>query len=424
MTPFYYVEESDGEYKIINDGTGIDQNMLSQYCHNSITNWISDVATGNTTASGDTYEQGTPFFAYYATPWPHAPIYAGQLAEKPKYSYNYDTHKWEKSESETVLVGQGSTGVGIYADNVTEFDYYLGELFYNMQEAGVLDNTIIMFTSDNGPALQGSTDDLRGGKYTAYEGGQKVPFYMRWGGNEYMYVNDTTKAQDNYAEDENGNSQGIVIDAQATLVDFFPTLIELCGINGQVGDQVYQNMMPFDREIDGVSMVSLFMPDENGNTSDFIHDKDRPILYMKREVIKSVSYAMTKEETLDLIVGQEVKLINNQGLDTTYTMTEDMANSYDFIRDNDVLVWKYFKSMQNDNPAFFDKVRKNWLICLSDDRTESYQRADVFPMVASQLKDVINTWTQKFNDNRRGINRDYYQDNSINYNYYYDLLKK
>ncbi len=402
MTPFYYVEESQGRYEIINDGTKIDQDYLTQHCHNSINDWISDVINGEETKSGQTYDKNTPFFAYYATPWPHAPLYGGEPQQKPEYKYNYNSSKWEKTGN-MVRVGQGSTGVGIYADVITEFDYYLGELFYNMQEAGVLDNTIIMFTSDNGPALQGSTDDLRGGKYTAYEGGQKVPFYMRWGNNQYM-------------------NKGRKISAQATLVDFFPTLTELCSLNGQIGDTVYENMMPFDREIDGVSMNGLYIPDEQGNTLDFIHDKSRPILYMKSEKIKSVSYAMTKEEALDKIVGQKISLITNTGEDKTYIMTEDMANSYDFIKDNDVLVWKYFKSMQNDNPAFFDKVRKNWLICLSDDKSESYQRAGIFPLISSELKNTMSSWQKKFQQNRRGVNIDYYYNDKTDYESYYTIL--
>lgn len=404
MTPFYYVEESDGQYEIVNDGTSIDQKNLTSYCHESISGWIDAVVSGKQTASGDKYSENTPFFAYYATPWPHAPLYGGKLAEKPEYAYNEDTHQWELTGN-TVLVGQGSTGVGIYADVITEFDYYLSELFYNMQQSGVLDNTVIMFTSDNGPALQGSTDDLRGGKYTAYEGGQKVPFYMRWGNNEYM-------------------SGGSKVEAQATLVDIFPTLIELCGINGQTDAKIYENMMPFDREIDGVSMNSLYIPDADGNLASYIHGIDRPILYMKAENIKSVSYAMTKEYALDKIVGQNIQVISNTGKPETYVMTEDMANNYDFIRDNDILVWKYFRSMQNDNPAFFNLTRKNWLICLSDDESESYQRADIFPAIAAELKAVTLEWQSKLAKNRRGVNTAYYYGGEVDYELYKNTLAK
>lgn len=402
MTPFYYVEESDGRYKIVDGGTKIDQTDLTQYCHNSISSWIDDVVKGKTTRSDDTYAKGTPFFAYYATPWPHAPVYAGRPTQKPEYKYNYNSHKWEMTGNE-VSVGQGSTGTGIYADTVTEFDHYLGELFYNMQELGVLDDTVIVFTSDNGPALQGSTDDLRGGKYTAYEGGQKVPYYIRYGGNEFM-------------------RSGAKVTAQATNVDLFPTLVELCGIKAIVNGRVYDNMMPFDREIDGVSMNSLYLPDAQGNTAEYIHGKSRPILYMKREKIKSVSYAIPKSDALDMIVGSEVKLINSLGVSQTYTVTEEMAREYDFIQSQSYTVWKYFKYMQNDNPAFPNLNRKNWLICLSDDRGENYQRADMFPLIATDLSDTMQQWQKKFAQNRRGLSQSYYRDGAPDYELFYSTL--
>ena len=402
MTPFYYVDESDGRYEIVEGGTKIDQTKLTQYCHASITEWISDVVNGSATKSDDTYAKGTPFFAYYATPWPHAPVYAGAPAQKPEYAYNYASHKWEKTGKD-VAVGQGATGAGIYADCVTEFDYYLSELFYNMQELGVLDDTVIVFTSDNGPALQGSTDDLRGGKYTAYEGGQKVPFYIRYGNNEYM-------------------NNGSVVTAQATNVDLFPTLVELCGINGLVDGQTYENMMPFDRDIDGVSMNALYLPDKDGNFAEFIHGQGRPILYMKREVIKSVSYAIPKSDALDMIVGSEVKIINSLGQTQTYTITQEMAENYDFIQSQSYTVWKYFKQMQNDNPAFPDKSRKNWLICLSDDWGESYQRADMFPSIASDMNNTLQQWKTKLAKNRRGSDKAYYMNGTPDYRLYYNNL--
>ena len=116
-----------------------------------------------------------------------------------------------------------------YVDCVTEFDYYLGKLFDTLEELGVMDNTIIVFTSDNGPALQGSTGDLRGGKYLAYEGGQKVPFMIRWGNNGGLF------------------KAGSTYDESATLVDLFPTLVEMCGITGNGGTE--KNYLPADRVI-------------------------------------------------------------------------------------------------------------------------------------------------------------------------------
>ena len=136
MVPFYHSEEENGEYKIAVGTEKLDQSEATKLIHDKTYSWIEDRAKAD-----------VPFFAYYATPWPHAPVYAG---------YDY----------------QGSTGAGIYADCVTEFDAHLGMLFDMMENEGILDDTIIVFTSDNGPALQGSTNEMRGGKYSPYDGGQ------------------------------------------------------------------------------------------------------------------------------------------------------------------------------------------------------------------------------------------------------------
>lgn len=333
MTPFYFVEERGGEYEI---AVGVDelrdQSRASELIHGEISDWIENRTSEN-----------APFFAYYATPWPHAPVYAGEAF-------------------------RGKTGMGVYADCVTEFDHYLGELFSEMDRLGVLDDTVVIFSSDNGPALQGSTADLRGGKYTAYEGGQKVPFYLRWTNNGGLF-------------DEGGR-----VSAPATMIDLFPTLVELCGIESKDGER---NYLPFDRETDGVSMT----PAMRDGTA-ILHNADNPILYMKREKIKAVQYSVTKEDVLARAASYDAG--------ETYP-------AYDFLQGDGYVSFKYFRSMQNDNPAFFDKRRKNWLHITTDDAGENYNRAEVFPDMAEEMNSAISEWTEKFKKNRRGINREYYK---------------
>lgn len=329
--PFYHSVEENGQYEIVHGTDELkDQSNATKWIHEEITNWITDVATS---------EDGAPFFAYYATPWPHAPVFVG------------DEFK-------------GATGMGTYVDCITEFDYYLGELFDTMEELGVLEDTIIVFTSDNGPALEGSTAEMRGGKYLAYDGGQKVPFFIRW-----------------------DNSNGLIPKGEkreqvATLVDLFPTLVEACNLTGYNGQQ--QNYMPFDREIDGTSM----MPIINNDTA--THTKENPILHMKSEQIKAIQYAIP---TPDILSQEEYK-------------------NYDYpvLNDNDFVTFKYFRRMQNDNPAFFDKYRTHWLHIMSDDKGENYNRSKVYPTIADEMDDVMSQKTKQFKDNRRGINEEYYKE--------------
>lgn len=328
MTPFYHVTEENGEYEIVHGTDELkDQSNATKWIHEEMTDWITDKVTNS----------DEPFFAYYSTPWPHAPVYVGD---------EFD----------------GETGMGTYADCITEVDYYLGDLFNTLEELGVMDDTIIIFTSDNGPALEGSTGELRGGKYLAYEGGQKVPFMIRWGNNGGLWEEGTTRSQ------------------TATLVDMFPTLIDLCGITGNGGTTSY---LPEDREIDGVSILPLLKNDTA------VHTSEHPILHMKREQLKAIQYTVP---TSDILAREEYS-----------------SYKYAVLTDNKYVTFKYFRKMQNDNPAFFDKNRKNWLFVLSDDVGENLNRTPVYPTIAEEMNEKMTEITDVFKSNRRGINRKYYK---------------
>lgn len=319
MTPFYHVKEEGGQYEIAHGTDELkDQSNATKWIHEEITAWVTEQA-----------QSDSPFFAYYTSPWPHAPVYVG------------DEFK-------------GVSGMGTYVDCITEFDTYLGELFNTMEELGVLEDTIIVFTSDNGPALEGSTTDLRGGKYLAYEGGQKVPFMIRWDNDNGALGTGATRSQ------------------SATLVDLYPTLVDLCGITGNGGTESY---MPTDRVIDGVSMVPLLKNDE------VIHTKEHPILHMKREDIKAIQYTVSTESV------------------------KEQYPDYDFdvLNDNENITFKYFDRIQNDNSAFFDKYRNNWLHILTDDRGENYNRTVVYPEIADEYHQKLDEIQQNFKENRRGI---------------------
>ena len=318
MKPFYHVTEENGEWEIAHGTDELkDQSQATKWIHDEITSWITEKA-----------QEDAPFFAFYASPWPHAPVYAGD---------DFD----------------GTSGMGTYVDCVTEFDYYLGQLFNTMEELGIMEDTIIVFTSDNGPALEGSVADLRGGKYLAYEGGQKVPFMIRW---------DNADGSLGEIGTERNNS--------AVLVDLYPTLVELAGItgNGQ------KNYLPADRTIDGISMSSLLKDDA------VIHTSEHPILHMKREKLKAIQYTMPTSEVKKLYP------------DYTYD-----------VLDNEYITFKYFEKIQNDNSAFWDKNRKNWLHILTDDYAENYNRTPVYPESSEQYKAKMHEIMDSFKENRRGI---------------------
>lgn len=81
---------------------------------------------------------------------------------------------------------QGKTGLGVYADGMVEHDAMVGQLLAKLKELGVEDNTIVMYSTDNGAETftwpDGGTTMFRGEKNTNWEGGYRVPTAIRWPG--------------------------------------------------------------------------------------------------------------------------------------------------------------------------------------------------------------------------------------------------
>ncbi len=103
-----------------------------------------------------------PFFLYLAHPMPHVPLFVSQ-----KF--------------------RGKTPRGLYGDVVAEIDWSVGRVLATLEECGIDDHTLVIFTSDNGPWLSygnhaGSAKPLREGKGTTWEGGIREPCIVRWPG--------------------------------------------------------------------------------------------------------------------------------------------------------------------------------------------------------------------------------------------------
>jgi arylsulfatase A len=129
-----------------------------------------------------------PFFLYLANSMPHVPLFA---------SADF----------------QGKSKNGPYGDTIEEIDYNTGRILDLLKKLGVEDNTIVIFTSDNGPWLTmgkngGSADPLFEGKFTCFEGGQRVPCVIRW---------------------PEKIPAGTVCSELASTIDLMPTLSWLCG---------------------------------------------------------------------------------------------------------------------------------------------------------------------------------------------------
>jgi arylsulfatase A-like enzyme len=137
---------------------------------------------------------------------------------------------------------KGKSEQGMYGDVMMEIDWSVGEIIKALEENGIDDNTLVIFTTDNGPWLNfgnhaGSTGGLREGKGTSFEGGQRVPCIMKWPGQI---------------------SEGRVCNKMAATLDILPTLAEITG-----------SSLPLHK-IDGVSILSLLKADENANPRDHL----------------------------------------------------------------------------------------------------------------------------------------------------------
>lgn len=129
---------------------------------------------------------------------------------------------------------RGRSEEGLYGDVMMEVDWSVGEVLRALKDNGIEKNTLIIFTSDNGPWLNfgdhaGTTGGLREGKGTSWEGGQRVPCLMRWPG---------------------VIPGGTVCNRLVCALDILPTLAEITGAQ-----------LPANR-IDGVSILPLLRGDK------------------------------------------------------------------------------------------------------------------------------------------------------------------
>ena len=159
------------------------------------------------------------FFALISYTMPHVPLYVSEEFE-------------------------GSSNRGLYGDVIQEIDWGVGQVLEKLRELSIIDNTLIIFTSDNGPWLVmrdhgGLADPLKEGKFYTFEGGMRVPTVAMW------------KKQ---------IPPGTVAKDMATMMDWFPTFAGLAG--GQI---------PGDRSIDGHDISSVLTSGTNPEERGFLY---------------------------------------------------------------------------------------------------------------------------------------------------------
>ena len=221
----------------------------------------------------------TPFFLYLAHMQVHLPLYAAEKFVK---------------ESKN----------GDYGACVASIDWSTKVIFDELKELGIDENTIVIFTSDNGSRLQnqgGSNGNLRGGKGQTWDGGQRVPCIIRW---------------------PRKINKGQQTDALSTTMDFLPSITKLIG-----GD------LP-SKKIDGIEMSDLFFSNENSSKRD-------SFLYYNEDELEAIRYKNWK-----LHFKKEDKLINE-----LYDLDNDISEK--------VNLYSSHKEIVNKLSILADEFRKS-----------------------------------------------------------------
>lgn len=201
-----------------------------------------------------------PFFAYVATFLPH--IWGG-VQVPDEYI--------EPFRKNDTLIGYNQE---IYA-MVEKADEGIGRLLKRLEELGLEENTVVVFTSDNGPQIWRQPRHnigLRGSKTTSYEGGIRLPCFFRWPGHF---------------------EAGKQIDQMVAHVDFFPTILDICGVP-----------LPQGINFDGKSFLPLLMEDDAKMQERYIKGQFHRDIYNEKNQIFQNSFI--RSEKYKLVNGNEL----------------------------------------------------------------------------------------------------------------------
>ena len=239
-----------------------------------------------------------PFFLYLAHSLPHIPLFA-----HPEFI--------------------GKSKQGLYGDVIEEIDWSVGQVLKTLRELNLADNTVVVFSSDNGPWLSfkthgGSAGPLRAGKGTTFEGGQRVPTIF-WGPGLVQ--------------------PGIITEMGATL-DLINTFAALSGTT-----------IPADRTMDGYDLSPIL----KGTSQKSPREEFFYWTRAKLNAVRQGPWKMHVEQQAPVRYGKTVKLDKPE----LYHVESDISEKYDLANDNPAKITQLQELIQQHKATMKDALPDN-----------------------------------------------------------------
>lgn len=203
----------------------------------------------------DEQDASQPFFGIFTYTLPHAELAQPEDSLLLGYKARFF---WDRTwgGSEPSRYNPSDHVHAQFAGMISRLDCYVGEILAKLKEKGLDENTIVIFTSDNGPHEEGGADPeffgrdgkLRGLKRQCYEGGIRIPFIVRWPGQV---------------------EAGSVNDHQCAFYDLMPTFCELIGVKNY--ERKYRNKNKEVDYFDGISFAPTLLGKEGQKEHEFLY---------------------------------------------------------------------------------------------------------------------------------------------------------
>lgn len=203
----------------------------------------------------DKQSSSQPFFGVFTYTLPHAELVQPDDSILNNYRKKFFVDKtWGGQEGSRYNATVHTHAQ--FAGMITRLDAYVGEVLNKLKEKGLDENTIVIFTSDNGPHEEGGADPtffgrdgkLKGLKRECHEGGIRVPFIVRWPGKI---------------------EAGVKNDYQLAFYDLMPTFCELIGVKNY--EKKYRNKNKKTEYFDGVSFAPTLFGKDVPNKHEFLY---------------------------------------------------------------------------------------------------------------------------------------------------------